>query len=60
MAWLLVGILIEDGMIYTKPLGIYPSMNHCFEIREYVMRQAIQPKLNYETVCIQTNELNQL
>ena len=60
MAWLLVGILINDGVILTKALGIYSSMDHCFEVREYVMQKAIQPKLNYETVCIQTNALNQL
>jgi hypothetical protein len=60
MAWLLVAILIEDGTIFTKALGIYPSMGHCFEVREYVMQQSVKPKLNYETVCIQTNELNQL
>lgn len=60
MAWLLVGILVQNGMIYAKPVGIYATMEQCFEVRQYVMDQAPQPKINYESVCINTDQLKQL
>lgn len=60
MAWLLVGILIQNGMVYAKPLGIFGSENKCLEVREYVMAQAPKPDINYESVCVHTDQLAQM
>ena len=53
--WVLFVILLEANRYYVSPNGIYPSMNDCFEAREYVMQTAPQPKMNYDAICIQTN-----
>ena len=55
MSWLLVGILISGQQIMVKPFGFFPEMEHCFEAREFVMQTAPQPKVNYEFVCIRTD-----
>ena len=58
--WVLIGILIQDGMLYSKTLGIYPTEEVCAQVRIYVMDQAEKPKINYETVCIKTNQIQQM
>jgi len=58
--WLLVGILVQGSQVFTKPLGAFVEMDRCFEVREYVLAQASKPKLNYEVVCVQTNEMGGL
>jgi hypothetical protein len=31
-------------------------MNDCFEVREFVLAQADQPKINYEVVCVKVDK----
>jgi len=53
--WVLFVILLEADRYFVSPNGIYPTMESCFEAREYVMQTAPQPKINYDAICIQTN-----
>lgn len=55
-AWLLVGILVEGLTVHVKPLGLFVEMNDCFEVREFVLAQADQPKINYEVVCVKVDK----
>jgi hypothetical protein len=40
-----------------QPQGPFPSMETCFEARDYFMDTAPKPKINYEAVCIQTDKV---
>jgi len=51
---------VQGSQVFTKPLGAFVEMDRCFEVREYVLAQASKPKLNYEVVCVQTNEMGGL
>jgi len=36
------------------------EMDRCFEVREYVIAQVPTPKINYEVICVKTNEMGGL
>lgn len=57
IVWLLVGILVKGAEVYTKPLGAFMEEGRCQEIREYVLAQAPKPSINYDAVCIKTDEM---
>jgi hypothetical protein len=38
------------------PVGFYPDMDGCFEARDFFLATAPQPKINYEAVCIFTDQ----
>lgn len=57
MQWALFVIVLKADMYYVIPDGIYPSMNKCFEAREAFMQSAPQPKINYEVVCVKTDQV---
>jgi len=54
--WMLFLIVLEADVYLVSPQGPFTSMKGCFEAREYVMQTAPQPKINYEAVCIQTDQ----
>ena len=53
--WMLFVIVLETDRYFVAPRGPFPTMEGCFEAREFVMQTAPQPKINYEAVCIQTD-----
>jgi len=53
--WMLFVIVLETDRYFVAPRGPFPTMEVCFEAREFVMQTAPQPKINYEAVCIQTD-----
>jgi hypothetical protein len=58
--WLLVVIFIVDGSAYMHHGGLYGSMDECFDEWEIVMQTAPQPKINYEAICIQTDQAGEI
>lgn len=58
MMWILFVILLESDRYYVSPQGMYPTMDGCFEARDFFIATAPQPKINYEAICIQTDKLN--
>ena len=57
ITWVLFVLLLEAERYYVMPQGHYMTMEECFEARENVMRSAPQPKMNYDAICIKTNEI---
>ena len=57
MIWILFIIMLDSDRYYVQPNSFYSSMDKCFEARELFMATAPQPKINYEAVCIQTDEV---
>ncbi len=57
ITWVLFVLLLEAEQYYVVPQGHYMTMKECFEAREVVMQSAPQPKMNYDAICIQTNEI---
>lgn len=55
MSWLLVGILISGQQIMVKPFGFFPEMEDCFSARQIALSAVEKPKVNYEFVCIRTD-----
>jgi hypothetical protein len=55
--WMLFVIMLEVDRYYVAPQGPFPSMEVCFEARDYFMDTAPKPKINYEAVCIQTDKV---
>lgn len=53
--WILFVILLESDRYYVSPQGAYPTMQDCFAAREVVMQSAPQPKINYDSICIETD-----
>jgi len=56
--WMLFAIIITAEGYGTMPQGPFATMAECFEAREYFMATAPQPKINYEAVCIQTDQVS--
>lgn len=56
MGWVLVAILIMNQETRHMPVGFYPDMDGCFEARDFFLATAPQPKINYEAVCIFTDQ----
>ena len=41
----------------THTQGPFITMEDCFEARDFLIATGPKPKINYEAVCIQTDEL---
>jgi len=54
--WMLFAIIITADGYGTMPQGPYTTMDKCFEAREVFIETAPKPKINYEAVCIQTDQ----
>jgi len=55
--WILFTILLTAEGYYTHTQGPFSTMEDCFEAREFLIATGPKPKINYEAVCIQTDEL---
>ena len=55
--WVLVAMMFIEGQFKFMMLGAYTAMDECFEAREYFMATGPQPKINYESICIKTDQL---
>lgn len=55
--WVLFVILLEADRYYVSPNGFYPTARDCIEAREFFIATAPQPQINYEAICIQTDQV---
>ena len=56
MSWILVAITITGLDINVFGNGIYDSYEGCLVAKEDLMTDAPQPKINYEMICVMTNQ----
>lgn len=56
--WMLFAIIITAEGYGTMPQGPFMTMDECFEAREYFINTAPKPKINYEAICIQTDQVS--
>ena len=56
--WMLFAIIITAEGYGTMPQGPFATMDECFEAREYFISTAPKPKINYEAICIQTDQMS--
>ena len=56
--WMLFAIIITAEGYGTMPQGPFATMDECFEAREYFLNTAPKPKINYEAICIQTDQVS--
>jgi len=54
--WVLFAIIIQSSGYTVYPQGPFMTMDDCFAAREYFIQTGPKPKINYEAVCIQTDE----
>ena len=57
ITWVLFVLLLEAERYYVMPQGHYMTMEECFEARDVIINTAPKPKMNYDAICIQTNEI---
>jgi hypothetical protein len=57
ITWVLFVLFLEAERYYVMPQGHYMTMNECFEARDFFIATAPQPKMNYDAICVQTNEI---
>ena len=58
--WMLFAIIITAEGYGTMPQGPFATMDECFKARQYFMDTAPKPKINYEAICIQTDQVETL
>ena len=57
MVWVLMLIAVEADMFYIRGMGIHNSMDSCFRARQALVEEIGRPIVNYQTLCIQTDQL---
>jgi len=57
ITWVLFVLLLETERYYVMPQGHFLTMEQCFEARDNFMTTAPKPKINYDLICIQTNQI---
>jgi len=55
VVWILVGIVMNGLDIDARPLAIFTEHEGCMEMRDHLLKQAVQPQINYELVCIKAD-----
>jgi hypothetical protein len=55
--WMLFIIVMQADSYMVAPRGPFPTMEACFEARESTLSTFPDPKINYEAVCVQTNQI---
>ena len=56
MSWILVAITITGLDINVFGSGVYESYEACLVEKEELMKEAPQPKINYEMICVMSNQ----
>lgn len=55
--WMLFVIVLQSDAYFVAPKGPFMSMKRCFEERDRTLATFPQPKINYEAVCIRTDQV---
>lgn len=58
--WMLVAVIMIDGQLRFMALTAHTSVAECYASREYFIATAPKPKINYEAICIKTDQLEVL
>jgi len=58
--WMLVAIILINGDFRIMAVSAHTDVETCNMHRQYFMATAPQPQMNYESVCIPTNQLEVL
>lgn len=59
MTWMLFVIVMEATRYFVLPQGPFISEAVCLEAREGILSTGSQPKVNYDAICIPTDQLDQ-
>ena len=54
--WILFVIFLDADMYYVNPMNAYATEVQCIEAHTLFMLTAPQPKINYDAICIKTNQ----
>jgi hypothetical protein len=54
--WILFVIFLDADMYYVNPVNAYATEVQCIEAHTLFMLTAPQPKINYDAICIKTNQ----
>lgn len=55
--WMLFVIVLQSDAYFVAPKGPFTSMESCFEERSRTLATFPEPKINYEAVCIRTDQV---
>ena len=55
--WALFIILLEAEKYYVMPQGVYETEIKCLEAQTLFMLTAPKPKMNYESICVPTDQV---
>jgi len=56
MIWILFVILVNGEQYMVKPESMHPSMDSCFERREEIVTEVGKPIVNYQVICVPTDQ----
>jgi len=57
MTWVLMLIAVETGTFYFRALGVHQRMDDCLAQRAALIEEIGRPIINYQALCIQTDQL---
>lgn len=60
MAWVLVVLVFVEGRLGVMPNGVFISKEDCLSAQEHFMKTGPQPQINYDTICVNTDQLGLL
>ena len=59
MTWVLMLITIKGSMFYMSVVNTFPSAESCIQEREVGVTTLGSPIINYQLVCIPTDQLGE-
>ena len=57
MQWVLMGIFVADMTFYFRILEIHSSHMECLYAGEAMVQKIGKPLMNYNVVCVPTNQI---
>jgi hypothetical protein len=54
--WALIVVLFDNNTVYLQNGGVFQSMDDCMQRREAIV-QVVESRLNFQAVCIQTDQI---
>ena len=60
MTWVLMGIFVADMTFYFRILEIHNSHIECLYASEEMVQKIGKPLINYNVVCVPTNQIKQM
>jgi hypothetical protein len=54
--WALIVVLFDNNTVYLQNGGVFQNMDDCMQRREAIV-QVVENQLNFQAVCIQTDQI---